>query len=81
MSELQGLPDFAHPLRNDGGVTVFAPYEAQGNYAVLPDALTIARRGDGSPDFHLQLLRSANAVPPPAHRADRRSPRAADSHP
>jgi hypothetical protein len=65
MSELQGLPDFAHPLRNDGGVTVFAPYEAQGNYAVLPDALTIARRGDGSPDFHLQLLRSANAVPPP----------------
>jgi hypothetical protein len=65
MSELRALPDFSSPLRNDDGVTLFAPYERQGRYAVLPDGLTIARRDDGSPDFRLQLLRGASPMLPP----------------
>jgi hypothetical protein len=65
MSELAGLPDFGAPL-GGAGFQGYAAYEAAGFSAsstwVLPEALDVAERPDGAPDFALALVRRLPAT-------------------
>jgi hypothetical protein len=61
---LENMPDFQVPL-SEKGVTVFAPFSGQGPYTLLPAALGIATREDGSKDFHLGIVRPENPMLPP----------------
>lgn len=58
-------PDFQRPLVSDG-IQVFFPYGAGGRHVLMPDGLQVAARGDGTPDFSLELVRGENPLLPPA---------------
>ena len=60
----EGMPDFQALLR-DKDVNVFAPFQDQGAYTLLPRALDIAKREDGTGDFHLGIVRPENPMLPP----------------
>src|SRR5215813_9448314 len=60
----EGMPDFQTPIR-ESGVTLLAPFQGEGAYALFPRGLGIAKREDGAPDFHLGLIRPANPMVPP----------------
>lgn len=62
----EDMPDFQSTLQADG-VSVLAPFQADRNtYTLLPTGLEIARREDGSRDFHLSIVRPENPMLPPA---------------
>jgi hypothetical protein len=61
----QGLPDFQRPIRAEG-CEILYPYEGMGAHTLLPDRLEVAERGDGRPDFSLELVRGENPLLPPA---------------
>jgi hypothetical protein len=58
------MPDF-QTLLHDKEITIFAPFQDQGAYTLLPTALEIARRDDGTEDFHLGIVRPENPMLPP----------------
>lgn len=60
----EGMPDFQTSI-HDGGVTLLAPFQGEGPYALLPRGLEIAKRENGAPDFHLGLIRPVNPMLPP----------------
>src|SRR6476659_4531734 len=49
--------DFQGATQADG-VVLYRRFEQAGRWAVLPHALDLGKRPDGSPDFHLDLVRS-----------------------
>jgi len=59
------LPDFQGQLQRNN-VTLLAPFQAGKAYTLLPSAIGIAKRQDGSPDFHLGVIRPSNPMLPPA---------------
>jgi len=59
------MPDFQSPIRANG-VSVLAPFRAPGTYTLLPQGLGIARREDGTGDFHLGIVRPENPIIPPS---------------
>lgn len=60
----EGMPDYQAPVR-EKDVTILAPFQGQGAYTLLPNALDIAKRPDGSGDFHLGIVRPENPLLPP----------------
>jgi len=62
----EGMPDFQALLADkDKDISVLAPFQDQGAYTLLPRALDIAKREDGSADFHLGIVRPENPMLPP----------------
>jgi hypothetical protein len=62
---LQGLPDFYQPISGEG-YQIYYPFENAGDYFVVPDALKVANRPDGSLDFLLELVRGEQPDLPPS---------------
>lgn len=61
---LQGLPDLQRPLSHEAARILY-PFGLVDDHFVLPDRLEVARRADGSPDFHLEFVRGARPDLPP----------------
>ncbi len=61
----EGMPDFQMLLQGKD-VSVYAPFQGQGAYTLLPQGLDIAKREDGTGDFHLAIVRPENPMLPPA---------------
>lgn len=51
-------PDFQNVLRS-GGLAIYRQFQRPGCWVIFPHALDIALKGDGTPDFQLDLVRSA----------------------
>ena len=51
-------PDFQTALRS-GGLVIYRKYSQPGSWVVFPHALDISLKTDGTPDFKLDLVRSA----------------------
>jgi hypothetical protein len=69
--ELIGLPDFHAPLRDDapsGWGCAYWPFGGGTHCFLVPDALQLAIRADGTPDFELDILRPLAPGLPPAPR-------------
>jgi len=62
---MEGMADFQAPIEGKG-VSLLAPYGGTGAFTLLPNALDIARRQDGTGDFHLRLVRPENPLVPPS---------------
>jgi hypothetical protein len=66
--ELNGLPDFHAPLRDEGPSgwgCAYWPFGGGAHCFLAPDALELAVRADGTPDFKLDILRPfAPGLPP-----------------
>ncbi|MEM9217485.1 MAG: hypothetical protein AAGD25_24485 [Cyanobacteria bacterium P01_F01_bin.150] len=65
---VNGLPAFDRPLRS-AGIQILAPndiYTNKGQYVLLPHALTIASRANGSADFALDIVRGVKPSMPPS---------------
>lgn len=61
----EGLPDFQKAVQ-ENGISVLFPYEANGAFTLLPQALDIAKSPDGAADFHLGIVRPENPMLPPS---------------
>ena len=60
---LKGLTDFQNPVRSEEqGLTIFQSFEDASRFALLPQALEVAERDDGGPDFLLELVRAQNPL-------------------
>jgi hypothetical protein len=55
-------PDFQTALRS-GGLAMYRKYSRPGDWIVFPHALDIGLKADGTPDFQLDLVRSAGPGP------------------
>ncbi len=61
---MKGLPDLGTVVGRDP--PTFAAWFEPGAHIVVPDALALAARPDGSPDLQLELARGADAMAGPA---------------
>jgi hypothetical protein len=69
--ELIGLPDFHAPLRDEGPNgwgCAYWPFGGGAHCFLVPDALELAVRADGTPDFKLDILRPFAPDLPPTPR-------------